>query len=301
MRKICLAPLAGVTNITAREFFTDLGAELTHTEMISCEGLIRNNPKTFDMLKISDYEAPLIIQLFAPDENVLLNGAENLLKIVNHKNFYGLGVNMACPMPKVTKNSCGAALLKKPDTAFKMIKNISSFKIPVWVKIRKLENKIDTFKFIELLLNAGADNVCIHGRTQPQRYEGKSDKQIVFDSAKEFPGKISASGDVWTLNDINEYFSNNCEYVMLARGAIANPWLFSEYHGIQKTKPQKLNDILKLAERTKNLLNEHKGLVALKKFSLSLLKGFEGGAELRNKICMSQNYSDAINILMQNI
>lgn len=300
MSKICLAPLAGVTNLTVREFFTKLGADLTHTEMISCEGLIRDNPKTLDMLKISDSEAPLIIQLFASNDEVLYNGAENLLKFVNDKkNFYGIGVNMACPMPKVTKNGSGAALLKRPDVAFNMIKKISSFKIPVWVKIRKLENNFDTLKFVEMLLNAGADNVCIHGRTEKQRYEGKSDKKIIFDAAKEFPGKISASGDVWTVEDIKEYFSYNCENVMLARGAITNPYLFCEFHGIFKTQSEKINDILELAERTKNLLGEHKALVTLKKFSLSLAKGFEGGAEIRNKICQSKTFLDAASIINQ--
>ena len=152
MSKICLAPLAGVTNLTVREFFTELGAELTHTEMISCEGLIRDNPKTLDMLKISDSEASLIIQLFAPNEDNLYRGAEKLLEIVNkHKNFYAIGVNMACPMPKITKNSCGSALLKKPETAFKMIKCLKNFNVPLWVKIRKLESENETLNFVEML------------------------------------------------------------------------------------------------------------------------------------------------------
>ena len=99
---LCLAPMAGVTTITVREFFSELGASLTHTEMISCAGLIRDNAKTFDMMKVSEHESPLVIQLFASDEKTLVSGAECVLKSGNR--FAAFGINMACPMPKITRD-----------------------------------------------------------------------------------------------------------------------------------------------------------------------------------------------------
>ena len=101
LKKIALAPLAGVTNLPVREFFSQHGADFTHTEMISCAGLIRDNQKTFDMLKTSEYEAPLVVQLFAPDEKVLIGGAEKVNEIC--KKFFAFGINMACPMPNYEK------------------------------------------------------------------------------------------------------------------------------------------------------------------------------------------------------
>ena len=223
---LCLAPLAGVTTLTIREFFSEMGAALTHTEMISCSGLIRDNAKTLDMLKVSNREKPLIVQLFANDEKILHDGA---LKVLTHcEKFSGLGVNMACPMPKITKNGAGSALMSRPEIASKMVKCLKDLNLPVWVKTRKFDDDYKTLKFAELLINSGADNICIHGRTPAQRYEGISDRKIISLAAKNFPGYISASGDVKNLADIDEYLNMGCIIVMIARGAFANPCLSSE-------------------------------------------------------------------------
>mgnify|MGYP002626895909 CR=1 FL=1 len=296
---LCLAPLAGVTTLTVREFFSELGAALTHTEMISCAGLIRDNQKTFDMLKISSTEDPLVVQLFAPDEKILVSGAEQALRIKICEKFPAFGINMACPMPKITKNNCGSALLKKPDTAFKMVKGLKNFNLPVWVKIRKLENDNDTLKFVEMLLNAGADNVCIHGRTASQRYEGFADKNILKLSAKNFPNYISASGDVKTVNDIQEYLSMGCVAVMLARGAIANPFLFEEFNGTFKTYDKKIEALINFAKRAEKVSGEHKALVLMKRFVPSMLRDTEGSAEKRNLACMAVKLEEIIKILKE--
>ncbi|MBQ3695315.1 MAG: tRNA-dihydrouridine synthase family protein, partial [Synergistaceae bacterium] len=151
--RLCLAPMAGVTTITVREFFSSLGAALTHTEMISCAGLIRDNAKTFDMMKVSEYESPLVIQLFANDEKILVSGAECVLNSGNK--FAAFGINMACPMPKITRNGSGSALLKDSGRASRMVKGLKSLGLPVWVKIRKIDDdKNSTLRFIDALVNA---------------------------------------------------------------------------------------------------------------------------------------------------
>ena len=294
-KKIALAPLAGVTNLPVREFFSGHGADFTHTEMISCAGLVRDNEKTFDMLKTSEFEAPLIVQLFAPDEKILTAGAEKVNQVC--KKFFAFGINMACPMPKITKNNCGSALLKKPETAFNMTKELKNFNLPVYVKIRKLENETDTLNFIEKVAAAGADNICIHGRTAAQRYEGQADKNIVKIAAKNFPDLISASGDVKTVEDIEEYFSYGCVCVMLARGAVANPFLFEEYGGIFRDNNEKIEILINFAKRAKEISGEHKALIAMKRFAGSMIKFSQGSAEKRKLACMSTSLDEIINIL----
>ena len=293
---LALAPLAGVTTLPVREFFSLHGADLTHTEMISCAGLVRDNQKTFEMLKTSELETKnLIVQLFAPNEKILTEGA---LKVLNScEKFSGLGINMACPMPKITKNSCGAALLKNPVLAAKMVSELKKLNFPVWVKIRKLENETDTLNFVENLALAGADNICIHGRTAAQRYEGSADKNILKIAAKNFPGLISASGDVKTIEDINEYFSYGCVCVMLARGAIANPFLFEEFRGINRNAEEKIEILINFARRAEKIAGEHKALIAMKRFSAAVLKFSHGSAEKRNLACMSTSLEEIIKIL----
>ncbi len=288
--RLCLAPLAGITSLPVREFFTELGAALTHTEMISCAGLIRDNTKTCDMLGTSEREGPLIIQLFAPDSNILIYGAERAIKIC--QKFSGLGINMACPMPKITKNSCGAALLHKPETAGEMVRGLKTLGYPVWVKIRRLEKDSDTLSFIETLANSGADNVCLHGRTASQRYEGLADRNITRLAAENFPGLISASGDVKSVNDIDEYLSFGCVAVMLARGAIANPFLFSD-------SVMRIDELIKFAKRAEKLCGEHKAVVLMKRFAGSVLRFAEGSADKRKRACTSTSLNEIIKILQE--
>lgn len=290
--------MAGVTTLPVREFFTRLGADLTHTEMISCSGLIRENKKTLDMIKISKNESPIVVQLFTSDENIIISSAEVVLKEYKP---YAFGINMACPMPKIIKNGSGSALLKKPDAASKMIKNLKKLNFPVWAKIRKFENDNDTLRFIEILLNSGADNVCVHGRTPSQRYEGLSDKKIISLAAEKFPSYISASGDVKTVNDIHEYLSMGCENVMIARGAVENPWIFSEFKFNYKkiNLKEKIKDLIILSKRTEEISGEHKAIVILKRFAPYLFRNYEGSAKMRNLIMQTSNLDKLVKIINQ--
>ena len=297
--KIFLAPLAGITTLPVREFFTEHGASLTHTEMISCAGLIRDNAKTFDMLESSEREGPLVVQLFANDSGVLVSGGEVVRE--RCKKFSAFGINMACPMPKITKNGCGSAILKKPGLAAEMVKGLKTLGVPVWVKMRRLEDDEDTLRFADVIISAGADNVCIHGRTPSQRYEGIADRSIISRSSREFPGMISASGDVREVKDIEEYLSMGCAGVMIARGAFSNPFMIEEYCGRYRSRDEKISELLNFAHRAYEISGEHKAVVLMKRFAGSILRNERGSAELRQKAMMSGSLEEITEILKKGI
>lgn len=293
--KLFLAPLAGITTLPVREFFTEHGASLTHTEMISCAGLIRDNAKTIDMLAVSEREGPLVVQLFANDSGVLVSGGE----VVRERcgKFSAFGINMACPMPKITKNGSGSAILRKPELAMNMVKGLKALGLPVWVKMRRLENDEDTLRFADGIISAGADNVCIHGRTPAQRYEGVADRSIIAVIAREFPGMISASGDVREVSDVEEYLSMGCAGVMIARGAFENPFIFEEYCGRFREKDDKISELLNFARRADEISGEHKALVLMKRFAGSILRFEHGSAEMRRLAMMSNSLGEIVRIL----
>lgn len=297
--KIFLAPLAGITTLPVREFFTEHGASLTHTEMISCAGLIRDNAKTFDMLESSEREGPLVVQLFANDSGVLISGGEVVRE--RCKKFSAFGINMACPMPKITKNGCGSAILKKPGLAAEMVKGLKTLGVPVWVKMRRLEDDEDTLRFADVIISAGADNVCIHGRTPSQRYEGIADRSIISRSSREFSGMISASGDVREVKDIEEYLSMGCAGVMIARGAFSNPFMIEEYCGRFRSRDEKISELLNFAHRAYEISGEHKAVVLMKRFAGSILRNERGSAELRQKAMMSGSLEEITEILKKGI
>ena len=293
--KIFLAPLAGITTLPVREFFTEHEASLTHTEMISCAGLIRDNAKTIDMLAVSEREGPLVVQLFANDSGVLVSGGEVVCERCGK--FSALGINMACPMPKITKNGSGSAILRKPELAVNMVKGLKALGLPVWVKMRRLEDDGDTLRFADGIISAGADNVCIHGRTPSQRYEGIADRSIIAVIAREFPGMISASGDVREISDVEEYLSMGCAGVMIARGAFGNPFIFEEYCGRFREKDDKISELLNFARRADEISGEHKALVLMKRFAGSILRFEHGSAEMRRLAMMSNSLGEIVRIL----
>jgi tRNA-dihydrouridine synthase len=287
-----LAPLAGITIPPVRLFFSRLGAKITHTEMVSASGLLFNNKKTMSMLEVLPGESPVILQLFAGDTDSLVRAAEFSLAVseINKKqnsaaSYFAFGINMACPMPKVIKRGAGAKLLESPEIAFSMVEKLKKIGLPVWAKVRKVpqKNGLTTYQFIEGLIEAGADNVCLHGRTPAQRYEGIADKQIVCDIARVFPGKISASGDVYTHEDAKIYLDAGCTGVMAARGALANPFIFRNDPSYPPAEEQ-LTLLQQFGRDVSNWAGPRIAVIMVKRLLAGMLKGMCGAGIFRREI-----------------
>ncbi|MDR1885694.1 MAG: tRNA-dihydrouridine synthase family protein, partial [Synergistaceae bacterium] len=218
---IWLAPLAGVTTRTFRAFHRSLGAGLVHTEMVSAVGLSYKNRRTRDLMGDDDEPGPVALQLFAPNAAELMRGA---LVAVGTRRFDALEINMACPMPKVTKKGAGASLLYNPGEAGMMVRSLKTLGLPVWVKLRKTDAD-GTRDFCRMLADSGADLLMLHGRTPAQRYEGAADKKIVRDIASLLPGMLVASGDYYEPHDARFYLDGGCAAVLAARGSLRDAFL----------------------------------------------------------------------------
>jgi len=293
-----LAPLAGITIPPVRLFYSRLGAGLTHTEMVSASGLLFNNKKTRSMLEVLPGESPVVLQLFAGDEDSLVRAAQFALAVsgMNEKqscaaSYFAFGINMACPMPKVIKRGAGAKLLELPEIAFSMVKSLKRIGLPVWVKVRKAPHKngLTTYQFIEGLVEAGADNVCLHGRTPAQRYEGIADKQIVCDMARLFPGKISGSGDVYTHEDAKVYLDAGCVGVMAARGALANPFIFRDDPSYPPAEEQ-LVLLQQFGRDVSDWAGPRVAVIMVKRLLAGMLKGICKAGVFRREVARELDY-----------
>lgn len=305
-----LAPLAGVSLSAVRRFFRRLGVALTHTEMISSTGLIYGGEKTWRMLSCTEEEKPLVIQLFASDSDSLCRSAEMCLE--GHS-YSGIGINMACPMPKITRRRAGSALLQVPETAFEMVRQLKKFGLPVWPKIRIVATgsgyPLDTMNFVEGLLAAGADNVAIHGRTPAQRYEGIADKASVIAIARTFKGMITASGDVYSPADVKQYLDGGCAAVLAARGAAADPFML--VHSLHllgyNTKAvsgdpslkERATLLIEFADSLRSLHQERVALVLLRRFVSGFFRGKAGTTEFKRTIAASKNWDDTYQTLLE--
>jgi len=306
---LMLAPLAGVTIPPVRLFYSRLGASAAHTEMISCAGLLRANRKTAGMLQVLPGEGPVIVQLFAGDPETLLKGAE--IALAEGTSFRAVGINMACPMPKVLKKGAGARLLEDPDTAFAMVRALVRLGFPVWPKIRKCPPgyPLSTGDFCRGLLDAGASLVCIHGRTPAQRYAGEADREIVVRMAEMFPGKICASGDVYSSEDASFYLDGGCSSVLLARGAVADPFLFArilaflgyDVHNIYGNPSPDFQILLLLdfGDSVSHLCGHRMAALFAKRILAGLFRGMPGVGGLRRAAASVSSWTDLRGIIEQ--
>lgn len=304
-----LAPLAGVSLSAVRALFRRLGTALTHTEMISSTGLIYGGRKTWHMLDYIEEEKPLVIQLFAGDADSLCRSAELCLR---EHSYAGFSINMACPMPKITKRRSGSALLQFPNDAVEMVRRLKGFGLPVWPKIRKIISDsvypLNTIQFSERLIEAGADNVTIHGRTPAQRYEGTADKEEVLAAAKHFPGMITASGDVYSPQDVKHYLDGGCAAVIAARGAMANPFmvvqslrLLGYNNKLSEDDPSleaRANILIDFADDLRRLHAERVALVLLKRFISGFFRGRAGTTEFKRALAATKDWTATYNILL---
>jgi tRNA-dihydrouridine synthase len=288
--KLWLAPLAGITIPPVRRFFRKMGASLAHTEMVSSSGLLMKNRKTMDMLKYSEKEAPLVLQLFSGDAESLVASA---FVALGKGTFSALSINMACPVPKVRKRGAGAQLLYRKDVALEMVRELRKTGIPVWPKIRKHPSGsgTETLSFCGDLLEAGADLVALHGRTPQALYGGVADKEIVIEAAREFPGRIAASGDVFSGQDAECYLEGGSVAVLVARGALRDPFFFDAT--METGDP--MARALFLVELGDDIARENGPRAStslIKRFVSGMFKGLRGNSAYRRDVALSADWQE---------
>ncbi len=239
--KIALAPMAGVTDHAFRTVCGELGAELMYTEMISAKAIHFEDKKTAALGELFDGE-PTSVQIFGAEPHIMAESAALIAtgsyKYCRTKNLpRSIDINMGCPAPKVANNHEGSALLKAPETAEKIVaavkKAVSAVApdMPVTVKMRIGwdESSIIGVEFAKRMEAAGADAITVHGRTR----EGKFSAPINFDELCRIKKAISvpmiANGEIFCARDALRMFERTgCDAVMIGRGAMGNPWIFSE-------------------------------------------------------------------------
>lgn len=221
---VLLAPMAGISNLAYRRIMKEYGAALVFTEMVSCNGLIRDGRKTLELVRSRQEEAPLGIQLFGAEPEVVAESVKNL-------NGAGdlIDVNLGCPVNKVVRSGAGSALLKDPARVAALLGRLRKATTkPLTVKIRAGWDS-ESVNFIEIgriAEDSGVDAVTLHPRTRTQGFSGKADWSQLAQLKQALSIPVIGSGDIFTPDDaLNMLQTTGVDGIMIGRGGYGNPWL----------------------------------------------------------------------------
>jgi len=239
--RLVLAPLAGIGNWFVRLQAKRYGAGLAVSEMVSSFAVHYRNERTCrELLRIHPDEHPVSVQLFGHDPAVMASAAERVAAAGADL----IDINMGCPVPKVCKTGAGAALLEEPARAVALAQAAARGSgLPVTVKLRSGLRPGDR-RGVEvarrLAFEAGVAGVCLHPRHASQRHSGSPDYDLVGSLASELPVPVLVSGGLQSAESVRLAFSQTgADGVLLARGSLGNPWLFSELLGRSDGPPER--------------------------------------------------------------
>ena len=241
--RVVLAPLAGIGNWFVRLQAKRYGAGMVVSEMVSSFGVHHGNEKTTtEMLRIEPAEragGPVAIQLFGQEPDVMRSAAATIARDTE-ADFIDL--NMGCPVPKVCKTGAGAALIDDPDLAVAVARAAREGSgLPVTVKLRsgRRTGARDGFDLAHRLVDeAGVAAIGFHPRSAQVHHKGSPDLELARELTQTLRAPVILSGGMNDPASIHHAFEyTGCEAVMLARGALGNPWLFARLLGTRDDEP----------------------------------------------------------------
>ena len=225
--KLSLAPMAGVTDVAFRQICAEMGAGLTCTELVSSKALCYKDKKTFSLLQQFPGEHPAAVQIFGNDPVCMAEAAQ---LAIEYTGADILDINMGCPMGKIVNNGDGAALMKDPEKAGRIVEAVvKAVQVPVTAKFRRGWDmgSCNCVEFAKTLEAAGVSAVAVHGRTRAQVYGGNADWNCIREVKEAVKVPVIANGDIWEAKDVLRILQHTkADMAMIGRGCFGNPWIF---------------------------------------------------------------------------
>lgn len=292
---LCLAPMAGVSDIGFRKLCSDFGADATWSEMLSARAMLHNPKKTELMAVVAPEERIKVGQIFGHEPDVMAKAINNPLL----EDYDVIDINMGCPAPKIVKNGEGSALMKNPPLAREVILScVKASARPVSVKFRLGYDKDISVDFGRMCEECGAKFITLHARTTEQGYSGKANLEAIAKLKASVKIPVIGNGDVVDSESYKEMLATGVDGVMIGRGAQGKPWIFSLLKNGQKP-----NNIYKVIEEHIQILrkyyNEEWLTLYMRKHLLWYTADIPNAREFRPLIATSPSIDESLKILKQ--
>jgi tRNA-dihydrouridine synthase B len=293
---VLLAPMEDVTERPFRRLCRQHGADMVYTEFVSSEGLIRAAVKTRAKIALAEDEHPVGIQIYGNREEALTEAA----RIAEEAGPDLIDINYGCPARKVACKAsgvgAGSGLLREPDTLISLTRAVvRSVSLPVTVKTRLGwdESSIIIEDLARRLEDAGVAAITLHARTRSQAYKGQARWEYIARVKQAVSVPVIGNGDVREPAQVGEMFeATGCDAVMIGRGAIGNPWLFSRAKALLRGEPDpgpadiyaRIAVYLQLLDETLAEKGEPRGVYEMRKHLSGYLKEVSHVSALRARL-----------------
>ena len=223
---VLLSPICGVSDSPFREIARRHGAAMVFCEMTSSDGLVRENPRTFELLEYHPHERPIGAQLCGADPGVMADAARKCEDL----GFDTLDLNYGCPVRKVIAREAGAAMLTDLDRLERVTSAVvNAVRLPVTAKIRIGwdKNTTNAPEVAQVLERSGVRWITVHARSRTEKFAGSAHWEVIGHVKESTSIPVIGNGDVKTPEDaLRMVRQTGCDGVMVGRGSFGNPWLF---------------------------------------------------------------------------
>lgn len=291
-RTAALAPMAGVADRAFREICVSYGASYVVSEMVSSKGLTMCDRKSKKLLLLSAEERPAAAQIFGNDPKIMAESAKACLSYSPDV----IDINMGCPAPKIAGNGGGSALMRNPELAEAIMKSVKeAVDIPVTVKIRLGWDK-ESINCVDMAMRAersGMAAVTLHGRTRQQMYAPPVDLDMIAEVKRNISIPLIGNGDITDGPSAARMLEETgCDYLMVGRGALGRPWVFSQINaylkeGVILPEPpvsERMRVMIKHIKLICEYKGERVGIREARKHAAWYIKGIRGAAAYRQQV-----------------
>ncbi len=294
------SPMANCSDLPFRLIARSQGMAFAFLEMVSSEALVRNVRQTYEMMQTIPEDRPLGAQLVGCDPDVMGEAAAK----IEAMGYDLVDLNLGCPVPKIVSKGGGSMLLREPATAEQIFTRVvkAVTRIPVTVKMRlgfSDGSGQEAVRIARIAQDCGVDAIAVHGRTREQGYSGTANYEAIRRIKDVVAIPVIGNGDVVDgASALRLKTVSGCDAVMVARGALGNPWIYKEIDAALdgQTPPPKPE----LAERKRVLVRhlelqcryEERPVGHLRRIIAWYFKDTPGVAEFRNRINQAQTVEE---------
>jgi nifR3 family TIM-barrel protein len=281
---LILSPMDGYSSWPFRSLCRELGSAMSYTEFVNVRDILARPGYVLPKMHFKVDERPVVIQIYGDDPNEFLEAALEVQELEPDI----IDINMGCPAKSIANRGAGVGLMRTPLKIARIFRKLTTtLEIPVTGKIRLgWDDDCLTYKLVARIVEEeGGQLLAIHGRTKVQAYGGEADWDAIAEVVQSVSIPVIGNGDVYTVDDIQRMKDHTgCEAVMIGRGAIQNPWIFSRLDREDVTPRQVKETMLVHLERNLEFYGPERGLRLFRKYAAQYLTPYRLPKEIRKEL-----------------